>query len=83
MASANAKSLWKEVKENRRALDSCKKHNFTPPKELKLGEIYTCNNCGGKLRLSDIGDYIRGYEAAGGNCNDIWLDFRKKKRIAK
>lgn len=77
--SAAVKSIWQEVQDNRKALDSCSLHQFEPPEELKLGDVYTCKNCGGKKRISDISDYIHGYEAAGGNANDIWPGWRKKK----
>lgn len=77
--SESVKSIWQEVKDNRKALDSCSLHQFEPPEELKLGAVYICKNCGGKKRLPPIGDYIGGYEAAGGNADDIWPEWRKKK----
>jgi hypothetical protein len=64
--------IWAEVKENHRKLNGCAKHKFLGGKIEKMGAKYTCLNCGGTQGLSDIGAYIKGYVAAGGDAQDVW-----------
>jgi len=74
---SNSKNILEEVRANIKIKNSCKLHNITPPEELKLGHVFTCNNCGAKIRTNEIGSYIRGYQAAGGDCNDIYEGWDK------
>lgn len=64
--------------DNRLKTDNCPKHFFNPANtDVVIGAKLTCTVCGGKLHLIDINQYIRGYEAAGNNGNDIlpgWRD---------
>ena len=71
----DAKSLWAEVQANRRALDACPLHKFTET-EVRLGQKLRCEACGGTMSLTDIGNYIRGYKAAGKPASDIWPAYR-------
>lgn len=76
MIDFNSKQILKEIRENRAKLDSCAKHKFDlgePP--FKLASKAVCLNCGGKEALTAIGDYCKGYKAAGGNPNDIVENF--------
>lgn len=72
--SADAKSLWAEVKENRRKIRGCPRHRFEAMK-IVLGQRIQCQNCNGMMGLIPIGEYIAGYKAAGGDTNDIWPGF--------
>lgn len=51
---------------------ACPKHRFEGLQSVRFGEKFTCLNCGVQMRLTDIGQYIRGYQAAGGDKDDIW-----------
>jgi hypothetical protein len=76
------KGLWAEVKANRAKLDGCARHRFEA-KPVKLGEKQICLMCGGTISLTDMGNYIRGYEAAGGSADDIWPGYRGTVELAK
>jgi hypothetical protein len=69
-------AVFAQIKERNRAWSKCAKHHF-PHREsgYKLGEKITCVNCGVDASLRDIGEYIRGYIAAGGNPTDIMPDW--------
>jgi hypothetical protein len=71
------KGIWAEVQANRARLSGCARHRFDG--DWKIGQRKVCLVCGGGMSLTDIGNYIRGYEAAGGNANDIWQDFKGSK----
>ncbi|MFA6619298.1 MAG: hypothetical protein WCT23_09550 [Candidatus Neomarinimicrobiota bacterium] len=71
----DVKGIWKEVQENQKKLRGCKRHCFGAAKPLQLGQKLICQNCGGVMGLSDIGNYIRGYQAAGGAATDIITDW--------
>lgn len=64
-------SLLAEVKANQAKRNGCSLHQFDVPEEIKLGQYYYCKNCGWKTRLPEISHYARGYQAAGGNPNEI------------
>lgn len=64
-------SIMAEVKANRAKLDGCYRHLFDIPKPITMGAKYHCQKCGGQTSLTDIGWYIRGYVAHGGDANDI------------
>lgn len=69
--------IWNDVKENQRRLDSCKRHRFEPHDPPYLfGEKFTCLNCGGRLGAVETYQYTLGYEAAGGDANDVFKGFR-------
>lgn len=76
MNNLDAARLMAEIRANRERLDSCKRHQFmlgVPP--YKLNEERTCLNCGGKMRLLEIGAYINGYKAAGRNPVEVAPDY--------
>ena len=37
----------------------------------------TCNECGGSMCLTELSGYMAGFEAAGGNANDVWPGWNK------
>ncbi len=69
----DAKAAWKRICENRDKLDACPRHHFEPLglEGIRLGAKATCTECGGEMDLTKLNFYIRGYEAAGKNGNDI------------
>lgn len=66
---------WEKAKANKRRLDACARHRFfsrSPSEGSPFGKSFVCLNCGGAMNFLSIGEYIEGYQAAGGNPNDIW-----------
>lgn len=68
------------IKENRVKLDSCPRHHFDVSQvdfsKLLIGEKFTCTLCGGTMNATEASQYARGYEAAGGNPDEIIANFR-------
>jgi len=75
MPKIDGQSLLAQIQSNRQTLEACKLHHFTET-EVRIGQILACTNCGGTMRLTDIGNYIRGYVAAGKPAQDIWPSWR-------
>lgn len=73
------RTLWEKVKANRRAVEACQRHRFAPNGPILPGRGLVCLACNGSMQLTEIGAYIRGYEAAGGDANDIWPNYRGVK----
>lgn len=74
-------TLWEKVRENSRKLAACKLHKFEPmPIKSFLGAKHTCLVCGGTIDNPSLGQYIAGYEAHGGHCDDIYIGFRSKPK---
>ena len=71
-------AILTKVRENRAKLDGCKKHHWTYEK-LTLGQPLVCDNCGGTTQITDAGWYVQGYVAAGGNADDVWPGWKKKR----
>lgn len=70
-------AAWNKAKENNRKCDECPRHRFNDPWPLpKFNMPLRCVNCGGEMRLLAIGQYIRGFEAAGRSGNEIWPGWR-------
>lgn len=74
----DVKAIWAGVQENQKKIRSCKRHYFGVAGLLKLGQKLTCQNCGGVMGLTDAGNYVRGYQAAGGAATDIIADWRER-----
>jgi hypothetical protein len=77
MDAIDHKQILENVKANRKLLDDCRKHSFIWPSvplmfKLKL----ECSNCGGRMDALEAAQYTRGFEAAGGNPNEIIEGFR-------
>lgn len=69
--------LWAKVRANSDRWHSCPRHHFPHEGPVNLGQKLTCDVCGAEARLTDIGNYIRGYIAAGGDPRDVmpaWND---------
>lgn len=71
--------LLEQIQLNRRTLDGCAVHRFSVT-EVKIGQRLTCDRCHGTMSLTDIGNYIRGYVAAGRYAADVWPAWEKGKR---
>lgn len=67
----DTKALFAEVQGNRAKLDSCKRHRFAGGSPV-LGGRNTCLDCGGQIGNTDVMYYIAGFEAGGGNADEIW-----------
>ncbi len=72
LSQADVKSIWQDVRRNHALLDGCARHRFAGAQIRTLGEKFRCEACGGQMSLGDIGNYIRGYVAAGKAAADIW-----------
>ena len=73
------KAIFARAQDNRNKLDACQRHLFPalPMENIRLGAKIECKRCGGQMDLVALNFYIRGYEAAGRNGNDIlpgWKD---------
>lgn len=77
ISGVEARQLWEEVKANAAALDACKGHRFKD-EDVAPGEKHHCRACGGKMSIGDVMNYIRGYQAAGGDANDVWPGWEKR-----
>lgn len=75
-------SLLAEIRANHAKLDACDVHRFAPD-SYKFGQKMTCLKCAGTMQATDVGHYIKGYEAAGGSCDDIWPGYRKPRESAQ
>jgi hypothetical protein len=73
-------NLWEEVQENNRKKEACPLHTFKPMTgAIRIGQKFTCTNCGGeRFSLVDIGHYLRGYKAAGGDPDDVFPGWANK-----
>lgn len=72
MNPIEARSMLAKIRDNQDKLFGCKAHAFgdiAPPYEF--GAVWKCQNCGGDMKALDAFRYIQGYEAAGGNPNDV------------
>ncbi|EGR3070227.1 hypothetical protein DMW20_11740 [Vibrio parahaemolyticus] len=69
--NSRAESILKEIRQNTKKLNSCDVHKFHGEK-LPFGNKYTCLKCGGEMKGHEVLWYITGYEAAGGDANDIY-----------
>jgi hypothetical protein len=79
MDKAQMGELWAQAVTNNQKLNSCGRHRFTdplPPVEQRFQAKLTCCVCGGAMRLTDMYQYIRGYEASGKDGGDIWPYWR-------
>lgn len=73
--SDEVRGIWEKAKANDAIVRGCPRHRFSG--EAVIGKRKPCDACGGTLSLSDIGNYIRGYKAAGADPNDIWPGYSK------
>lgn len=73
MPSIDTKAIMAEIRANHARLDACPRHRFWPtPKGVTLFEKHKCVACQGTIDLSQVGAYVSGYVAHGGDANDIW-----------
>jgi hypothetical protein len=74
------------IRANRDLLDACPRHLFGPEVPgiehgvgAMLGAKVKCNRCGGFMDLVALNYYVRGYEAAGKDGNDVLPGWREEK----
>lgn len=78
LSRKEAGSIWQMVKENRAKLNGCNQHTFDPAQYDRLGAKLTCLKCGGVMPATDVGEYVRGFRAAGGDPDLVWPGFFDK-----
>lgn len=65
------------IQVNQNKLDACKQHKFEwPLGGMVFGQKMHCVNCKGDLNVVNAFHYAMGFQAAGGNPNDVIEDFR-------
>lgn len=69
-------SMLAEVRQNLARRDACPRHRF-PARGATyvMGEKLTCEVCGSQMKLTEVGQYIRGFVAAGGTATDVMPDW--------
>lgn len=75
---ADMRELEEMIKDARamaQRIRECPRHSFPANGHYRLEESLTCLNCKGRMNLIEIGNYVRGYKAAGGNPKDVWPDW--------
>lgn len=70
-------SSFERIKANHAKLDACPRHDFGEIGEVTFGMKLTCKRCGGEMHAIRANDYARGYEAAGGNPDEIIANFKE------
>lgn len=61
-----------------RRAQACPRHCYEiGPGPYAMGTKYLCKHCGDEKRLFEIGQYVQGYQAAGGNARDVCPDWRE------
>lgn len=78
LSKDQVKTTWDGVRQNHAKLAGCQRHRFTAT-TVKMGDKLTCESCGGTIYLTDVGNYIRGYQAAGGDARDVWPAWTEKR----
>lgn len=79
MTPEEIRAAWDSAKATTKAKRACPRHRFDVPENRKFGQRFTCHSCGVEMKLTEIGTYIQGYEAHGGNADDIVTNYRGKR----
>lgn len=80
LPKTEVQKIFEQVKVNIARLHSCPRHKFDQGNvSVGLGKKVVCVNCHGEMGLMQAAEYIRGYEAAGGNADDVWPGYHKDK----
>lgn len=76
----DSRAILLSIRENRSKLNSCPRHKFDISavewSALRIGQELVCKRCGGNMQARMAFEYTNGYEAAGGDPNDIIEGFR-------
>lgn len=65
------------IQERVRRAQACPKHRYEiGPGPYVMGKKYLCAHCGDERRLMEIGGYVRGYQAAGGDPRDVCPEWK-------
>jgi hypothetical protein len=78
--SEDAARIWEQVKANSAKLNGCSAHRFRGGAPA-IGKKMVCFNCKGEIGLPEIGTYIAGYIAAGGDAADVWPEYAHGLKI--
>lgn len=76
----DAARIWDQVKRNNAQLSGCSAHRFRGGAPA-FGKKMVCFNCKGEISLAEIGTYIAGYRAAGGDAADVWPEYAHGLKI--
>lgn len=73
-----AGELLAEIKANQERLNKCSRHRFDklPNPPFRFRQKFKCQCCGGEMDALQAFAYALGYEAHGGDPNDIIANFR-------
>lgn len=83
MATIDMKAIWRDVKANAIALDSCPGPHTFPAGAPGLGNRWTCSKCGGKVDGAFVLAYCAGWQAAGADPALIWPDYVSNRANAR
>jgi hypothetical protein len=68
-----------EIRERVAREQACLKHRYeVGPGPYAMGAKYRCTHCGAEKRMHEIGDYVKGYQAAGGDPKDVCPEWKAK-----
>lgn len=81
MSDFDPKQLLADIRANSATLDACPRHLFKQD-DYTFGQKMTCLHCQGRMQATDVMWYVKGYEAAGGHCDDIWPGYRTPRNKA-
>lgn len=71
-------AILEQIRENQDRVRGCRVHVFPAiGNNYRLGQKLTCLNCGGVMDLREVGNYLRGFAAAGGNPQDVLPDWNE------
>jgi hypothetical protein len=76
----DAARIWEQAKSNIAQLKGCSVHRFRGGAPA-IGKKMVCFNCKGEIGLPEIGTYIAGYIAAGGDAADVWPEYAHGLKI--
>lgn len=69
---------FQQMRLNRIRLDACPAHCFeVEGVEVVAGEKVRCRNCKGEMSLVQANEYVRGFEAAGGDPFQVWATWNE------
>jgi len=77
LSPGDVTSIWEEVKANKAAWDACPApHHVIDRVGDKHPMKFRCRHCGG-TKGTEIVQYIKGFEANGGDGSEIWSEWGK------
>lgn len=82
--SIDTNSIMAEIRQNQDRVRGCAVHRFPAIGDTyRLGQKLTCLNCGGVMDLREVGNYLRGFAAAGGDPQIVLPDWKEPPTAAE